>query len=119
MAIPRLYRLSGPAAFSNVFKKAVVSADDCFKVLGRGSSEPVSRLGMAVSRQVDRRAVARNRIKRIIRESFQHYVSNDVRQAVDLVVLPRREAVSVSNRRLFDQLSRHWRRIDDRVTKEC
>ncbi len=72
---------------------------------------------MAVSRQVDRRAVERNRLKRIIRESFrQHYLSNSKHPAVDIVVLPRREAVSICNRRLFDQLSRHWQRIDKRAS---
>jgi ribonuclease P protein component len=119
MAIPTRSRLSGPAAFSNVFKKATVSSDACFKVLARSSGQQASRLGMAVSRQVDRRAVQRNRLKRIVRESFrQHYLSDSAPQAVDVVVLPRREAVSISNRRLFDQLSLHWHRIDARVRKE-
>ncbi len=116
MTLPRRSRLSGPAAFSNVFQQAVVSADDCFKVLGRNTGQISSRLGMAVSRQVDRRAVERNRLKRIIRESFRlHYLSNSGLQAVDIVVLPRREAVSICNRRLFDQLSRHWQKIDKRI----
>jgi ribonuclease P protein component len=117
MTLSRRFRLSGPTAFSSVFQQAVVSADPCFKVLGRQTGQENSRLGMAVSRQVDRRAVERNRLKRIIRESFrQHYLSNSKRPPVDIVVLPRREAVSICNRRLFDQLSRHWQRIDKRVS---
>jgi ribonuclease P protein component len=100
-----------------VFQQAVVSADACFKVLGRNTGQEGARLGMAVSRQIDRRAVQRNRLKRIIRESFrQHYLSNNKHPAVDIVVLPRREAVSICNRRLFDQLCRHWQRIDKRVS---
>lgn len=121
MTLPRRSRLSGPTAFSSVFQQAVVSADAWFKVLGRNTGQDVSRLGMAVSRQVDRRAVQRNRLKRIIRESFrQHYLFNSKHSgkhaAVDIVVLPRREAVSICNRRLFDQLSRHWQRIDKRAS---
>lgn len=117
MALPRRSRLSGPTAFSIVFRQAVVSADACFKVLGRQTGHESSRLGMAVSRQVDRRAVERNRLKRIIRESFrQHYLSNSKHPPIDIVVLPRREAVSICNKRLFDQLSRHWQRIDKRVS---
>jgi ribonuclease P protein component len=117
MTLPRRSRLSGPTAFSSVFQQAVVSADACFKVLGRQTGQKNSRLGMAVSRQVDRRAVERNRLKRIIRESFrQHYLSNSKHPPIDIVVLPRREAVSICNRRLFDQLSRHWQRIDKRVS---
>jgi ribonuclease P protein component len=119
MAIPSRSRLSGPAAFSEVFKQAVFSADGCFKVLARGSVQPGSRLGMAVSRQVDRRAVQRNRLKRIVRESFRrHYLQGDGGRSVDIVVLPRRAAVAASNRRLFERLERHWQKIDERVTKE-
>jgi ribonuclease P protein component len=119
MTFPRQCRLSGSIAFSRVFQQAVVSADDCFKILGRDTGQPRARLGMAVSRQIDPRAVARNRLKRIVLESFRmHYLSGDDRRPVDVVVLPRRAAASTSNRRLFEQLSRHWRRIDERVSKE-
>jgi len=119
MTFQRRCRLSGKKAFSAVFQQAVVSADESFKILGRDTGQPHARLGMAVSRQVDRRAVERNRLKRIIRESFRlHYLSDTRHQPVDIVVLPRRGAVSASNRRLFEQLSRHWGRIDERLTKE-
>jgi ribonuclease P protein component len=35
--------------------------------------EPGARLGLAVSRKVDRRAVGRNRIKRVLRDSFRQH----------------------------------------------
>ena len=122
MSLPRRYRLSGKAAFSEAFEQSVVSADASFKVFGRATNEPECRLGLAVSRQVDKRAVARNRLKRIIRESFRSHVEANARQgaeagrqAVDVVVCPRRHAVSLENSQLFEQLSRHWRRIEGRV----
>ena len=105
-------------AFSNVFQQPAVSADASFRVLARNTGQPRARLGMAISRQVDRRAVARNRLKRIIRESFRrHYLAVNAGLAVDVVVLPRRGASSICNKRLFEQLSRHWRKIDERVSK--
>jgi len=120
MAIQGRFRLSGAAAFSKVFQQAVVSADASFKVLGCNTGQAHSRLGMAVSRQVDRRAVGRNRIKRIIRESFRlHYLRQHKGQPVDVVVLPRPAAAAICNKRLFDQLARHWSRIDERLRKEC
>jgi len=120
MTIQGRFRLSGAAAFSRVFRQGVVSADAGFKVLGCNTGQPHSRLGMAVSRQVDRRAVGRNRLKRIIRESFRlHYLSDNKGQPVDVVVLPRRQAAAICNKRLFDQLARHWNRIDERLNKEC
>jgi ribonuclease P protein component len=116
MTLPRRSRLSGKAAFSRVFEQASVSSDASFRILGRLSDMSGSRLGMAVSRQVDKRAVQRNRLKRVIRESFRkHYLATQTRAPLDLVVLPRKLAVALDNKTLFEHLSRHWRRIDDRI----
>jgi ribonuclease P protein component len=117
MSLPSVFRLSGPKAFSSVFQQAMVSADSGFKVLARSTGQTGSRLGMAVSRKVDRRAVQRNRLKRIVRESFRaHYLTASHSQPVDIVVLPRQQAVSISNEQLFAQLEKHWLRIDRKAS---
>jgi len=46
------------------------------------------RLGISVSRKKVRRATARNRIKRLIREAFRLHKA-DLAPGMDLVVLPR------------------------------
>lgn len=116
MSLPRRSRLTAQAQFRSVFQQPVVSSDTCFKVLARLNDAPSSRLGLAVSRQVDRRAVERNRLKRIVRESFRgHYTPEHDPQPADFVVLPRRAAVSTSNGQLRDRLARHWARIDARL----
>jgi ribonuclease P protein component len=68
---------------------------------------------MAVSRQVDKRAVGRNRIKRVVRESFRQYF-RDSRRPLDFVVLPRRETATMSNERLSESLCAHWARLERR-----
>jgi ribonuclease P protein component len=116
MTLPRRSRLTAQAHFRSVFQQPVVSTDAWFKVLARRTELPHSRLGLAVSRQVDRRAVERNRIKRIVRDSFRrHYVNGRDRHPADFVVLPRRAAISISNQQLRERLSRHWARIDERI----
>jgi len=84
-------------------------------VLARNNEGDYSRLGMAVSRQVDRRAVGRNRIKRVIRESFRQSfgtkagaVIEENSPGIDFVVLPRREAATICNQQLFQSLQTHW-----------
>ena len=120
MTLPRRYRLSGKQAFNPVFQQPTVSADESFKVLAVRNDVGHARLGMAVSRKVDRRAVARNRLKRIIRESFRaHYQAATDSLTADIVVLPRSNAVTVPNQRLFAQLSRHWHRIDQRLARSA
>jgi ribonuclease P protein component len=107
-------RLLKPSDFKRVFNRPVVSADRFFKVLARSGEQSGPRLGMAVSRQVDRRAVARNRLKRLIRESFRiHFAKGG--PAADFVVLPRRESATICNRQLFEVLDRHWARLRARL----
>ena len=109
-ALPRAARLTRPAEFKRVFTKPVVSADDCFKVLARRGLTDRPRLGMAVSRQVDKSAVGRNRIKRVIRESFRQRFSGG-EPAADFVVLPKRASATISNRQLGVSLDRLWARV--------
>jgi len=116
---PRDARLTAPAAFKRVFHRPAVSADGCFKVLARRNGLENSRLGMAVSRQVDRCSPGRNRIKRVIRESFRKYAGHQTitanHPARDYVVLPRREAASICNSKLARSLDDHWSRIDRKL----
>ena len=109
-ALPRCARLIRPADFKRVFTRPVVCADEFFKVLARPSEMDRPRLGMAVSRQVDKRAVGRNRIKRAIRESFRQRFT-DRGPPVDFVVLPRPVSATISNTRLRLSLDRLWTRV--------
>jgi len=105
-------KLTKAIEFKRVFNKPFISSDGCFKVLARTSECENSRLGMAVSRQVDKHAVGRNRIKRVVRESFRlNYSANRVN--LDVVVLPRRESASMCNEKLFRSLERHWSRLEN------
>lgn len=114
-AFPRGARLCTAADFQRVFAKPAVSADRCFKILARPNERGRPRLGMAVSRKVDRRASGRNRIKRIVRESFRHYFG-DRRPSLDFVVLPRPASATICNRRLMESLAVHWRRLAGQAT---
>ncbi len=55
----------------------------------RPNSVGVSRLGMIVAKRVVRRAVGRNRVKRMIRESFRQRASLPAADLVVRVVAPR------------------------------
>jgi len=49
MTFPKRCRLSGSKAFSQVFEQAVVSADACFKILGRDTGQSDARLSDATA----------------------------------------------------------------------
>ena len=109
-------RLSSPRDYDAVFAKPKRQSDRYFTLLARVNAKPCGRLGLAVSKRVDKRAVGRNRIKRMIRESFRHHQEQLV--GLDLVVVARPASGQAANdvlRRSLDQLlQRLTRREADR-----
>jgi ribonuclease P protein component len=66
-------------------------------------------MGQAVSRRVSRRAVDRNRIKRIVRESYRHVRAE--LPSLDILLIARTSAVQAPNAELRDDLSRLWKKL--------
>jgi ribonuclease P protein component len=121
MKFSRQSRLLKPAEFKLVFQQPIRSGDDWFRILARTNGINHHRLGMAVSKKACARAVGRNRIKRVVRESFRTRMSGVVPDnALDFVVLPTVAAANQSNKTLDESLSTHWKRLtgkaDDRNT---
>lgn len=96
------------AAFGRVFKKATRSRDKLFTVLCRESKEETARLGLAISKKHCRKATARNRIKRVIRESFR--LHPEQLAGLDIVVINQPAAATVDKGVMKDSLERHWLR---------
>ena len=99
----------GQPAFADVFAQPAKSSDRYFTVLARANGLAYPRLGLAISRKVDKSAVARNRIKRIVRESFRHHQSQF--GGLDWVVMGRASLTQQENAILFASLQRHWQRL--------
>ena len=106
-------RLAGAASFSRVFRKAERSRDKMFTVLCRANEEHKARLGLAIAKKHCRLATARNRIKRVVRESFRRHKAELA--GLDIVVLNRPAAAQASNKQLFECLEKHWQRCRDTV----
>jgi ribonuclease P protein component len=113
--LPRAARLLKASEFKQVFRNNQGSSDALFRVLWRANDRGGHRLGMAVSRKVERRAVGRNRIKRIIRERFRAWrATAGDGPYFDVVVMPRPSAAQADNAALGRSLEHHWRRIGHR-----
>jgi ribonuclease P protein component len=106
---PRRARMAGQQAFASVFAQPAKSSDRYFTVLARSNGLAYPRLGLAISRKVARSAVARNRIKRIVRESFRRHQSQ--LGGLDWVVMGRAGLTEQENVILFASLQRHWQRL--------
>lgn len=101
-----------PRAYQRVFRNPNRSADALFTVLASPNGRQTPRLGLAVSKKHLKLAVDRNRVKRLIRESFRNERAG--MPAFDLVVLARRECRLASNAKIFESLSSHWLRLAGR-----
>lgn len=84
------------------------SSDRFFTVLARDNGREYPRLGIAVGKKRVRRAVTRNRIKRLVRESFRQHAAT--LGGVDVVVLARFDGLA-ANADLLASLGTHWHRI--------
>jgi ribonuclease P protein component len=71
---PPSARLRVSAEYQSVFKHGKRLSSQHFRLHAHVRAEaPVPRLGVAVSKKVDKRAVGRNRIKRLARECFRTF----------------------------------------------
>lgn len=71
------------------------------------------RLGLSVPRRAVRRAVARHRLKRWIRESFRHHTEHLA--GLDIVVIARSGAEKMDSKRFRSLLARAWTRASAKV----
>lgn len=101
----RAYRLLRAADFSRVFAGATRRSDRYFTVLARPNGLAHDRLGLAIAKKQLRRAVDRNRIKRLVREYFRREVQPTAGSGLDYVVMARAAARQADNRRLFASLA--------------
>jgi ribonuclease P protein component len=98
-----------------VFQNGQRSGDPFFTVLFHSNNLNRARLGFAISRQKVRLAVGRNRLRRLVRESFRK--RSGLLPSVDLVVLARDAARGATNREITASLDAHWARITTAGTK--
>ena len=92
-----------------MFDKPERHGDHAVTVLARKHPDTPPRLGLAIAKRAIRHASARNRIKRLVRESFRHAQAD--LDGFDLVVMVRTAAETLDNADLRRRLDRTFARI--------
>lgn len=103
---PRARVLSGKAAFDRVFAARLKRGSRYFRVHYAHNDVGHARLGMAVSRRVDKRAVMRNQLRRQIRQSFR--LICPTLPALDIVVNAKPEAAQAPRSAIWRDLIELW-----------
>ena len=99
-------RINDPRDFRRAFERKRSASDAAMIVYGVENGRDYPRLGISIGRKKVRRAVARNRVKRLLREAFR-LGKEELPPGIDLVVVPRGADLT------FAEARRHspgWRR---------
>jgi len=108
-------RLLKPDEYSRVFKKPLRSSDRLFTVLAVKNEMSHARLGLAISKKSTRRAVDRNIIKRLVRESFRLSLARLA--FIDIVVMAKPVTKTADNEQIYQSLQLHWNRLNKQCVK--
>ena len=112
----RQQRLTQASEFKSVFVDPCVKQGDAnMLLLCRKNHHNTARLGLAVAKKQIKFAVARNRFKRLTRESFRQHLEH--LQELDIVIVARAGAASKTNQELFELLTKNWRRLEKKCEK--
>jgi ribonuclease P protein component len=111
LTLPAQLRLRRKSDFDAAYARGRRLGDGFFTVIANANDLGVARLGLAVALRAAGGAVARNRIRRLIRESFrlhQHQLA-----ALDLIVSARPRVRTAEAAELRASLAALWRKAGE------
>ena len=111
LCLPRTARLRRPGDFAALRGNSKRASSRSFvaEYSFTDSARAGARLGMAVSRRVSKLAVVRNRIRRVMRESFRLHRAN--LPCIDVLLIARMFAAGQTNVVLRAELELLWSRL--------
>jgi len=113
---PRSARLLSSGEFRHVFDTVSCKASNAhFVLLANTNLNGSPRIGFVIGKKNIRKAVHRNRIRRVIRESFR--LNRAKIPALDIIVLVRKGADQFDNQHIANQLDYLWRKLRQRAEK--
>ncbi|MGX3020874.1 ribonuclease P protein component [Ursidibacter sp. B-7004-1] len=108
LTFSRELRLLAPVQFKAVFEQPFRASTPQLTLLARENSLENPRLGLTVAKKHLKRAHDRNRIKRIVRESFR--LKQQQLPCYDFVFVAKAGIGKLSNAELFEILEKLWQR---------
>lgn len=109
-------RLLGAADYQPVFKNARYKVScQYILILAVTSTVARPRLGLVIAKKNIAKAVQRNRVKRIFRESFRH--NQRLLPALDIVILARSGLGLLSNEQVHKSIERLWQELINKTRR--
>lgn len=106
-SFPKEKRLLEKKDFDLVFSQASKLVTTEFVILYRKNTIEKARLGLALSKKKIAKSFQRNRLKRLLRETFRTHTL----PPVDIVVVARTDAGKSGNEQIIINLSKAWKKL--------
>ena len=87
-------RITKARDYAHIFQQGIPSQGNFWKLIASPSGQENSRLGLAVSKKICKRAVDRNLFKRIARETFRQH--RDDFDLLDFVVMIKKYLIRIT-----------------------
>ncbi len=111
----RAMKMNNPQDYAKVFRQAGRINGKGLTILSIDNSVGHPRLGLAIAKKHIRLAVRRNRVKRLIRESFRHHLAMFAN--IDIVVLSRTDSDKLDTAKINMTLAQYWATVETQWKK--
>ena len=106
---PKNLRLNNSEDYRAVFDGSDVKvAHPGYLLLAKKNKKKYSRLGLVVGKKNLPKAFARNRLKRLVRETFRQF---SIYPSVDVVFLSRKGVADITKQEVYSTLTKAWKRL--------
>ena len=102
--------------FSGVLSSNTKSEDELFSVYFVENKTNLCRLGVSLPKKIIAKATKRNRIKRIIKNSFNLFFQET--KGIDVVVRAKKELQPNTSDKILQSLDQHWKGIMSQHSKK-
>jgi ribonuclease P protein component len=106
---PRQYRLVTQAEYKALFNQSNKVSYRFLTILYKKNNNLYGRIGLIVGKRVAKKAVTRNKIKRVIRESFRF--QQQKLSGIDLIVIARKQCDKLSKQKLREGIDQLWEKL--------
>ncbi len=114
-SFPKQARLLTASQFQQVFGNRLAVSGKELLLVANSNNESTARLGLAIKRKDIKKAVHRNTIKRIIRESFR--LNRMKLHHLDIVVVSRPSLLHLTPSELRELIDKQWLCLQERYQK--
>lgn len=109
LTFPRNHRIVTKAEFQTLFDKSKKIVHKNGVILFRNNQKPFARLGVIVGKKTAKNAVVRNRIKRVIRESFRR--NQERLKKIDIIFIARKPCETLDKQKLREGIDLLWEKL--------